>query len=55
MGLLGANGAGKTTLMRLIAGVAKGSKGEITVDNQQKITAKKSRVSFSEQLNGSSI
>lgn len=52
MGLLGANGAGKTTLMRLIAGVAKGSKGEITVDNQQKITAKKSRVSFSEQLNG---
>ncbi|GEP24500.1 ABC transporter ATP-binding protein [Lentilactobacillus diolivorans] len=52
VGLLGANGAGKTTLMRLIAGVAKGSKGKITVDNQQKITAKKSRVSFSEQLNG---
>lgn len=52
VGLLGANGAGKTTLMRLIAGVAKGSKGKITVDNQQKITAKKLRVSFSEQLNG---
>ncbi|MGM7701785.1 ABC transporter ATP-binding protein [Pseudalkalibacillus sp. Hm43] len=32
-GLLGSNGAGKTTLLRIIAGVLKESKGNITIDN----------------------
>ncbi len=33
-GLLGSNGAGKTTLLRIISGVLKESKGNITIDNQ---------------------
>lgn len=52
VGLLGENGAGKTTLMRLIAGVAKGYKGQINVANETGIAAKKAVVSFSEQLLG---
>lgn len=52
VGLLGENGAGKTTLMRLIAGVAKGYQGQISVVDESKIAAKKAIVSFSEQLSG---
>ncbi|GAA3198288.1 ABC transporter ATP-binding protein [Lentilactobacillus kefiri] len=52
VGLLGENGAGKTTLMRLIAGVAKGASGSISIDGKDDVSLKKSFVSFSEQLNG---
>ena len=52
VGLLGENGAGKTTLMRLIAGVAKGASGSISIDGKDDVPLKKSFVSFSEQLNG---
>lgn len=52
VGLLGENGAGKTTLMRLIAGVAKGASGSITVAGTDGVPDKKSAISFSEQLNG---
>jgi ABC-2 type transport system ATP-binding protein len=38
--------------MRLIAGVAKGYQGQISVVDESKIAAKKAIVSFSEQLSG---
>src|SRR5699024_3928290 len=37
LGIIGANGAGKTTLSKIIAGLLKQDKGEITVDG--KVTA----------------
>src|SRR5207253_3965749 len=35
LGLIGPNGSGKTTLLNLIAGLAKPSKGEITLDGRR--------------------
>ncbi len=40
VGLLGENGAGKTTLMRLIAGVAKGASGSISIDGKDDVSLK---------------
>ena len=50
VGLLGENGAGKTTLMRIIAGVAKGYKGEVAINGSTDLVQKKASVSFSDQL-----
>lgn len=52
VGLAGANGAGKTTLMRLIAGVAKNYQGEISVNGSASEVAKKTVVSYSDELLG---
>lgn len=52
VGLAGANGAGKTTLMRLIVGVAKGYQGGIVVNGQPADVARKSFVSYSDELRG---
>lgn len=47
VGVLGANGAGKTTLMRLIAGVAGGVRGGISVAGATTAAARKAHVSAS--------
>lgn len=52
VGLLGANAAGKTTLMRLIAGSAIHFRGTIAVAGETEVALRKSRVSFSTQLDG---
>lgn len=51
VGLLGENGAGKTTLMRLIMGTAKG-RGEIRVNGEAGVVARKQHISFTDHLSG---
>lgn len=52
VGLLGENGAGKTTLMRLIADIAKGARGTLTVNGETTGTKRRASVSFTESLQG---
>ncbi len=51
IGLLGENGAGKTTLMRIIAGVAKGAKGTVKINDLASPIERKSQVSYMDPLN----
>lgn len=50
--LLGENGAGKTTLMRIIAGVAKNYKGQVSLAGATKEAARKAKLSFTDGLSG---
>lgn len=50
--LLGENGAGKTTLIRLISGIAKNYKGEISINGKSNEVWRKSQVSVTDALNG---
>ncbi|RVU71713.1 MULTISPECIES: ATP-binding cassette domain-containing protein [Lactobacillus] len=50
--LLGENGAGKTTLMRIIAGVAKNYKGQVSLEGEEKEVQRKAKLSFTDNLTG---
>lgn len=50
--LLGENGAGKTSLMRVIAGLAKNYRGEVTVQGESDPAKRKANLSFTDKLSG---